>query len=61
MKFNNSVRYGNLTFLDILRDNDVPFVYDGKELTFFNNVNKAYATQLWQGLTGHSIIGDHHA
>ena len=58
MKFKDDDRYGDLTFLDILEDNDVPFIYDGKELTFLHNAHEAYATQLWQGLTGHSIIGD---
>ena len=52
IKFDDNDQFGDLSFLDILEDNDIPFIYNGQELIFLNNVSQVYATHLWQGLTG---------
>lgn len=59
IRFDDGDIFGDQSFLDILEDNDVPFIYDGEFLTFETNVSEVYARQLWSGLTGSYQIGDY--
>ncbi len=55
--FQDDDQFGDMTFLDILEDASIPFVYDGKHLHFLHNASQAYATNLWNALTGKTQIG----
>ena len=57
IKFSDEDMFGDMTFLDILEDNDIPFVYDGKELLFLHNAPQVMASNIWRSLTGSSILG----
>lgn len=59
MKFKNNDVFGDLTFLDILEEANVPFVYDGKELIFLHNAPEVLARELWSRLTGSLTIGEY--
>ena len=56
--FSDDDQFGDMTFLDILEDNQIPFVYDGKHLHFLHNASEAYARNLWNALTGYSTLGE---
>lgn len=46
-----------MTFLDILEENNIPFVFDGVELHFLHNASEVLARELWHHLTGTHEIG----
>ena len=59
MKFKNNDIFGDLTFLDILEEASIPFVYVNGELTFLHNATEVLARELWSRLTGCYNIGQY--
>lgn len=57
MKFADTKRWGQLTFLDYLESNNIKFKYDGKDLSFPNHLSEVAATRIWNHLTGQYVIG----
>lgn len=58
MKFDDGDRFGDVSFLDILEDNAIPFTYNGGELIFTTIAFEAYASELWYKLTGKNLNGE---
>jgi len=58
IKFSDSDQFGDMSFLDILEEKDIPFVYDGIELHFLHNAAEVMALNMWKTLTGKSTLGE---
>jgi hypothetical protein len=57
MKFADTKRWGQLTFLDYCEVNQIKFSFDGKELKFPDDEARARASSIWYDLTGSTTIG----
>jgi hypothetical protein len=57
LSFNDSRKWGGSTYLDILEANDVPFAFNGQELSFPNISAQERASSIWYDLTGVHQIG----
>lgn len=55
--FNDERKWGQTSFLDYLEANDVPFHFDGKELSFPDEAAYQRAQTIWECLTGMRQIG----
>jgi hypothetical protein len=55
--FNDTRKWGQYSYLDLLEANDVPFNYNGQELSFPNKEAQARAAAIWYSLTGMRQIG----
>ena len=50
MYFNNKLRFGGISFLDILKENNIDYKLLDDKLIFRNNAYEMYATELYVGL-----------
>lgn len=55
--FNDSRRWGQYSFLDLLERNDVAFTFDGTNLSFPTKSDEIQARDIWECLTGIRQIG----
>lgn len=57
MKFHDTKKWGQWSFLDILERNNIAFKYDGVNLEFFNKEHQQRAAAIWYNLSGSKFIG----
>ncbi len=57
INFDDSDRFGDMSFLDILEENHVAFTYDGRYLEFHKREHEVLARNLWLAMTGSSVLG----
>lgn len=55
--FNDSRKWGQWSFLDLLERNDVAFIFDGETLAFPTKSDEIQARNIWHCLTGVRQIG----
>lgn len=55
--FNDSRKWGQYSFLDLLERNDVAFTFDGQNLSFPTKSDEIQARGIWYSLTGVRQIG----
>ena len=57
VEYDDSDLFGPMSFLDILEEKKVPFIYDGKFLELPTRTGELEARRLWTQLTRCSMFG----